>query len=205
MSATIEQLLTGQSFEQETWDGLDLGSADLSKKEFVDCTFRSLKLAQCRWNAVRLEDCVFEDCDLTRLSPVQLTLRGVEFRRCKLLGFDWSKVSEHPDMSFVDCNLSYATFVSLTAHKTRFTRCVLVEASFERSELVAAVFDECQLAGARFDSCNLERASFAGCRDLLLDPARNKLRGASIPLDAAVALAGSFGLQVVGFSKASQR
>lgn len=193
---TAEQLLAGDAFEDETWTGLDLSAADLGNKEFVNCTFNHLKLQKSRWKRARLEDCVFEDCDLTGLDPTLLSLRGATFTRCKLMGIDWTNVSDYPVMTFTECNLSYASFVSLQARKTRFSRCVLLEANFIQADLASAVFEDCQLTGARFETCNLERASFAGCHDLLLDPAHNKVRGASIPLEAAVLLAQSFGLKV---------
>jgi fluoroquinolone resistance protein len=198
--ATIEQLLTGESFDDQTWSSVDLTDADLGKKDFCNCTFTHVKLQQSRWKGARLEDCRFEACDLTRSAPAQLGLRGVEFKGCKMLGIDWTKVGTHPVMSFVDCNLSYSSFVAIAAQKIRFTRCVLVEANFIQVDLTRALFEDCQLAGARFDKCHLERASFAGSRDLRLDPAANRVRGASIPLEAAVSLASSFGLQVIGFS-----
>ncbi len=40
------------------------------------------------------------------------------------------------------------------------------------------------------------KANFAGSRALPLDPATNQVRGASIPIEAAMLLAASFGLKV---------
>src|SRR5205814_6996891 len=67
--ATPSKLTTEQILEDQTFDGLDLPQADLSGKEFSRCTFRQLKLQESRWKGARLEDCVFEDCDLTRMDP----------------------------------------------------------------------------------------------------------------------------------------
>jgi fluoroquinolone resistance protein len=203
MSRSTEELLAGASFDDETFEGLNLAEANLGEKELCDCVVKHAKLQKSRWKRARLEDCVFDGCDLTGLDPTQLALRGVEFKHCKMLGIDWSNASTHPVMTFTDCNLSYDTFISMQLKKLRFVRCVLVEATFAQTDLTQAVFEDCQLAGARFESCNLERASFSGARGLLLDPARNRVRGASIPVEAAVALADSFGLNVIGFSSSS--
>ena len=196
MSVAAAQLLAGSSFENEVFSGLDLEAADLSHKEFVDCRFTNVKLQTSRWKRAVLEDCVFEGCDLTRIVPAQLGLRGVKYQRCKMLGIDWSGLGEFPVVSFVECNLSYCSFLSISAQKTVFKDCVMVEATFADADFSKAVFASCQLAGARFQKCNLEQANFAGSRDLLLDPTGNRVKGASIPLESALLLAASFGFKI---------
>jgi len=196
MATTPEQLFGGESFDDETFVGFDLAGTDLSGKIFGGCTFRNVKLSESRWGRARLEDCVLEGCDLTRLAPASMALRGVQFNRCKVMGVDWTGVGEYPDFGFTDCNLDYCSFTSLRARKTPFVRCSLVEASFVDVDLTEAAFDGCRFTGARFERCDLRKASFAGAQDLLLDPARNQIRGASIPPEAALLLAASFGFKV---------
>jgi uncharacterized protein YjbI with pentapeptide repeats len=195
-----DRLLADDAFEDETFDGLELAAARLEGKDFSGCTFRNLKLAESRWDGARLEDCVFDDCDLTRAVPGQLALRGVEFRRCKLMGIEWAGLAPHPDMRFSDCNLRYCSFIALRAGKTPFLRCALLEASFVDVDLAGSTFDDCQLEGARFEGCDLRGATFTTSRGLQLDPTRNRVQGATLSLEAAVLLAGSFGLKVAGFS-----
>ena len=195
-TTTAEQLLQGESFEDETFVGLDLARADLGDKLFTGCTFRNVKLAESRWRRARLEDCVLEACDLTRLAPAEMALRGVQFSRCKMMGIDWTGVGEFPDLGFADCNLDYCSFTALRLRKTPFVRCTLIEASFVDADLTEARFDSCRFTGARFERCDLRKASFGGSQDLLLDPATNQVRGASIPAETALLLAVSFGFKV---------
>ena len=119
MTATPEQLLEGESFDDETFVGFDLARADLSGKAFAGCTFRNVKLPESRWAGARLEDCVLEACDLTRLAPAEMALRGVQFNRCKMMGIDWTGVGQYPDLSFADCNLDYCSFTSLRGAGSR--------------------------------------------------------------------------------------
>jgi len=196
MPTTTEQLLERESFDDETFVGFDLTRADLSGKVFEGCTFRNVKLAESRWGRARLEDCLLEECDLTRLAPAEMALRGVQFNRCKLMGIDWTGVRDYPDLSFADCNLDYCSFTSIRVRKTPFVRCSLVEANFIDADLTEARFDSCRLTGARFERCDLRKASFAGSQDLLLNPASNQVRGASIPPESALLLAVSFGFKV---------
>jgi fluoroquinolone resistance protein len=196
VTPTVDTLGANDSFDDETFEALDLGGMDLGGKVFANCAFRNCRIGESRWEGARLEDCVFDGCDLTGLAPGGLALRGVEFRRCKMMGIDWTNVGAFPDFSFADCNLSYCSFVSLRARKLPLLRCVLTEASFVDADLTEARFEDCQLAGAKFERCDLRKASFGGSHDLLLDPASNQVRGASIPAEAALLLARSFGLKV---------
>lgn len=44
-------------------------------QEFQRCTFRRFKLPERRRSWVKLEDCMFTDCDLTRMVPRELAPR----------------------------------------------------------------------------------------------------------------------------------
>lgn len=196
MTTTAQYLLSNDSFDGDRFKALDLSEKNLTGKDMVNCTFSGLKLQGSQWGNSRLEDCVFEDCDLTRINPAKLRLRGVEFRRCKLLGVDWSDLGERPEVSFLECNMGYCLFLSVSIPNTRFIQCALTEAAFEESDLSASEFSACKLMGAKFERCDLERVSFLGSTDLMLNPAANRVRGAQIPIEAAIAIATSFGLRV---------
>ena len=187
------------SFDGETFDGITLERADLGDREFSGCTFRRASLGESRWKRTRLEDCVFEGCDLSRADITMLSLRGVTFTACKLLGVDWTKIAKFPDMSFKDCDLRYTVMDSIALRKTRFERCAITESVFASTDFTGAVFEECRFAGTRFDGCDLRNAQFPHSSGLFVDPARNKVKGARIPLETAILLATSFGMQVLGF------
>jgi fluoroquinolone resistance protein len=148
VTTTADALRAGDSFDDETFDALDLAGGDLGGKVFGNSTFRNCRLGQSRWEGARLEDCAFDGCDLTGFLPAGLALRGVQFSRCKAMGVDWTNVGTFPDFSFADCNLSYCSFVALRARKIPFVRCLLVEASFIEADLAEARFEDCQLASA---------------------------------------------------------
>ena len=82
------------------------------------------------WKSVRLEECVFEDCDLTRAQFPHTRFFGVTFRRCKLMGIDWSSIASNPTLSFDACDLRYASFVKVNLRKTTFRGCRACEANF---------------------------------------------------------------------------
>jgi fluoroquinolone resistance protein len=197
MTEDAKAVLAGDAFQERRFQGGDLSGADLGGKELSGCAFQGVRLGQTRWREARLEDCRFDDCDLSRMTPDGLGLRGVTFTGCKLMGIDWSNVSPFPVVTFDRCDLRFASFVSLRLRKTQFSGCNLEEAQFAETDLAESSFAGCRLAGARFERCDLRKVSFAGAIGLTIEPAGNQLRGASVPLDAALRLAESFGLRVI--------
>src|SRR6266536_2523367 len=136
MAATRSALpFDGDYFADATFADLDLPAADLMGKEFEGCTFRRCKLPESRWARSVIEDSVFEDCDLSRMAPQQLALRGVLFKNTKLVGVTWKGVERGPNVAFEGCDLRYASFVSLRLAAARFARCSVREANFLEADL----------------------------------------------------------------------
>lgn len=192
-------------FEDDVFTDVELAQGDVSGKEFIRCRFERGRFEASRWQGAHLEDCVFDGCDLARMQPAALRVRGVEFHNCRLTGVDWSEISANPTVTFVGCNLQYASFVRVNLTGTHFTRCRLIEVNFVESRLVDAVFAESDLSGSRFDHCDLRKADFSQALGLLLDPGRNTVKGARINLAAAVSLAAAAGLKVSGFDDDTDR
>jgi uncharacterized protein YjbI with pentapeptide repeats len=195
---------THDMFEDQLFSDQDLKAIDLSDKDFVRCTFRTLLLQESRWQRTRLEDCVFDGCDLTRMQPKQLALRGVELIGCRLIGVDWTDIAANPTVAFDGCNLQYASFVNVNLTATRIVRCRAIEVSFLEARLADADFTGSDLSGSTFDQCDLRKADFRGTQGLFIDPAKNRLKGARIDIATAVLLATSFGLRVSGFDEETE-
>jgi len=173
-----------------------LAVADLSGKELARCTFRRCKLPESRWSRTKLEDCLFEDCDLTGMAPQELALRGVAFKGTKLMGVDWTDLGKLPDVSFERCDLRYASFVKQRLRATRFVGCVAREASFLEVDLTEADFTDSDLTGSTIRGCSLGKTNFSRATGVFFEPQHNKVKGVRISLAAAVLLAQSFGMVV---------
>jgi uncharacterized protein YjbI with pentapeptide repeats len=195
-----ERLATEGVFQGVTFGELELDEADLSGKDFSRCTFRGVKLRRSRWDGVRLEECLFEDCDLSRLRPGPRTAAGVTFRRTKLMGVELAKLGT-PVLAFEECDLRYAAFLDLNLKGTVFRGCKLGEATFSGCDLSQASFAGADLGGAVFESCLLAGADLRTARGAYLDPAKNKVRGARISLETAGRLAAALGMEVEGLEE----
>jgi uncharacterized protein YjbI with pentapeptide repeats len=190
----------GESFTDTTFTEVTLEPGDLDTlvgKEFQRCIFRRCKLAGSRWRETKLEDCRFESCDLTRILPAGMALRGVVFAGCKLMGVDFTDVGRLPDFAFEDCDLRYASFVKLRLRALKLTGCVAREANFLEVDLSEADFSGTDLGGSTITGCTLGKTNFTRATDVFFDPLRNKVKGARIATETAVLMAQAHGLVVV--------
>ncbi|MBL0171715.1 MAG: pentapeptide repeat-containing protein [Gemmatimonadaceae bacterium] len=186
----------GTLFVDRLFEDLELHAADLTGKEFERCTFRRCKLPESRWANARLEDCVFEACDLSRMVPRRMVLSGVRFADTRLSGVDWEDLGLLPDVSFAGCDLRYASFVKVPLRAVRFVNCVIRDASFVDSDLTKADFTDTDLTGTSFRGCLLKEANLTRATGVYVDPQQNRAKGARISLEAAVTLVRSFGIVV---------
>jgi fluoroquinolone resistance protein len=190
--------------EGRTFEDLDLSGRTIRGREFHKVTFRRARLADTRWESCSLEACVFEACDLAQFRPVQTALHGVRFVECKLMGSDWGALSRNPDVSFEGCDLRYAMFARLNLRKARILSCQVRDASFSDVDLVESDFSGTDLGGTTFDRCELNKANLSTSRGAHLDPARNRVKGARIPVESAVLLAMAAGMRVAGYDESPE-
>ncbi len=202
--STTEHLLQASSFEEELFDRLQL-PAILADKEFTNCRFRGLKAEASIWRGVRLEDCAFEDCDLTRAQFPHTRFYGVSFRGCKLMGIDWSPIASNPTLSFETCDLRYASFVKVNLRKALFRGCKANEASFIECQLSESDFSETDLTGANFEASDLGKANLTGAKGAFLAPGKNRVKDTRISVETAVLMALAQGMKVAGYADPPRR
>lgn len=199
-----ENLQNQTEFDEEIFDDLDLQGFDFAGKEFCRCTFRNTKLQESRWKQARLEDCVFEGCDLTHAVPSDMRANGVLFRGCKVLGVEWTNASLSLQISFEECDLRYCSFLELNLRKTSFVRCKATEAHFIGVDLTDADFSGTDLTGSTFEGTTLARANFITAHGAHLDPAKNRVKDVRIGVESAVLLAMGMGMKVDGFQSSKE-
>jgi fluoroquinolone resistance protein len=198
-AAILAELQAGDFFADRGFSDLALDGADLSGKELQRCTFRRCKLPASRWARSKLEDCLFEHCDLTRMVPLGLALRDVTFKDSKLMGVDWTDLGPLPRVAFEACDLRYASFVKLKLRATGFLRCTARESNFIDVDLTEADFTGSDLTDSTIRGCTLARTNLARATGVLFDVQGNRVKGARIGLEAALAMARAAGMVVESF------
>ncbi|WP_437677691.1 pentapeptide repeat-containing protein [Sorangium sp. So ce131] len=189
-------LESNDSFADVTFSDLSMEAADLSGKDFERCTFRRCKLPDSSWAKARLEDCVFEGCDLSQMLPEQLALRGVAFKDTRLWSVDWSVVGTFPSVEFERCDLRYSSFLKLRLSRTPFIDCRLTEANFIEVDLTEADFTGSNLLGSTVQGCVLTKTNFSKASGVLVDPQKNRVKSTRLGVEAAVALVQTLGFVV---------
>lgn len=200
MSDDLESLLRDRDFEDRTFTGLELHDVDLAGKEFVGCTFVGCKGQESRWRGVKLEDCVFERCDLTQAKVAGMVAGKLTFRHSKLMGIEWTELGKFASLSFHECTLQYASFVHLNLRKAEFVDCTLTEANFFEADLGEANFRGSTLTGTVIRGCKLRKADFSAATGVFFDPAANEAREAVVSIETAALVAMHLGLRVAGYS-----
>jgi uncharacterized protein YjbI with pentapeptide repeats len=163
-SDLLDTSLIANEYSRCSFDGLDLKSADLKGKIFVECTFRS--------------------CDLSLANTTRTSWRGVRFEHCKLLGLRFDQCHTFLlELAFDTCILDLASFHGLRLKNTVLSNCRLRETDLSGADLSGASFAGCDLGGAVFDGTILEGADMRTAQHYSIDPATNKIRKARFTRD----------------------
>jgi fluoroquinolone resistance protein len=197
MNVPLDELLSGESFDDAVFEDLDCGGLDLSGKSFRQCTFTAVRLAEAKLEGCTFEDCEIESCDATMARVEKAAFRDVRFRRCKLMGIDWTgERGISFVVSFEECTLSYGTFADQKMQGTLFRDCKAHEVSFMGVDLSKAVFHGTDLFGARFLDSVLVDADLSTAVHYHIAPQQNRLKRTKFSQDAALALAEELGVLV---------
>lgn len=186
------QIPLDRTFEDESFDHIDLKNNSLSDISFINCTF----LKSCFEYAV-LSECFFEKCSFIECNLSLIEIQGSKFIdtcfiNSKLLGINWSSTSGIFSASFQDCNLSNNAFVDMNLMKYKFTECLLKDAAFINTKLQHAVFDFCDLFNCQFSNADLSYANFETSKNYYINAQTNKLKKTIFSLPEAVSLLGNF-------------
>lgn len=197
MAIGMDELLAGESFEDVVFEDLDCGGLDLSGKSFRQCVFTHVRLAEATLKGCTFEDCELEGCDATLARIDDAAFRDVRFRRCKLMGIDWTGVRGIAFVvSFEECTLSHGTFADRKMQGTLFRDCKAHEVAFMGVDLTKSVFHGTDLLGARFQDVVLVDADLSTAVHYHIAPQQNRLKRTKFSRDAALALAEELGVIV---------
>lgn len=171
-------------------------SAEFVGHVFEDCVFDRCSFVGAGLDRARFLSCEFKICDLSNVSLARARLRDCTFIGCKLVGVQWVNLEELVCPKFTECNLSYGNFVGLREKKSTFVRCALREVDFSDADLSECDFGGADLVGARFHNTTLLKANFRDATNYLIDPLKNKVKGAKFSWPEACGLLVGLGVVV---------
>ena len=197
MTVRREELLADAVWDGATVEHLDCTGAAITEHEFRRCVFDRVRLVEADLGGSVFEDCELVQCDLTMAKVERTAFRGVRFRRCKLMGIDWSPVRSLVfTVTFEGCVLTHSSFVGNKMRGTRFLDCQATETTFVDVDLSEAVFTGSDLAGAKFIDTTLIDADLSTATNYAISPQQNRLKRTRFSEEAALALVSELGIVV---------
>lgn len=170
---------------------------DLELGEYVDCTFKGLNLTNQDLSDYQFENCTFINCDLSKVKILETAFREVSFTNCQL---NWIQFDTSKDFLFEicceECQLDRVSFFSRTLKGMRFIRCTFKETDFSEADLTYATFEACDLMGATFDASRLENTDFRTAFNYVIDPEKNRVKGARFSKEGLAGLLTRFELRI---------
>lgn len=186
-----------QFFEEQTFEHLNLGITPLAPGNYEGCTFLDCDFTNAVLSQLVFADCTFISCNLSMVKSTGTGLRKVRFEHCKLLGFRFDTCAELLfEVEFVHCTLDFASFYGKKMKGTRFSACTLCEADFTQADLTQAVFASCDLERTVFEETTLIGTDFRTATQVVLDPEKNKLKGARFSTANALGLLYKYQLSI---------
>jgi len=147
---------------------------DYLKKDYTDIPFPKGEY----------DSCTFRECNF-----------NVSFINSKLLGANFSVCNPFMlQVRFRESVLNLANFISLDLQNTPFIKCNLSEVDFTGANLTASTFDECNLKNTIFSETRLEKVNFETSFHFMIDPTKNKLKGARFLQDNLSGLVSNLGI-----------
>jgi fluoroquinolone resistance protein len=197
----IENIRANHDFESEVFTRVDFGNQGMVGKNFIDCEFNILNLANAKVSECNFTRCTFVSSDLSMCGFDRCSMSNVSLVDCKVLGVNWAMAGLGIDVDFLRCAISYSSFSEMTLRRKRFVECSAREVNFSHTDLRNAVFDRCDLAGSGFTGADLRGANFGTSERVFFEPKNVKLKNTVVSLDYAVTQAERLGFKVLGFTR----
>jgi fluoroquinolone resistance protein len=183
--------------EEEVFERKDFTQEALPKGEYTQCTFKQCTFAKADLINVAFVECTFEGCDLSLARIRQAAFREVTFTDCKLLGLSFDQANAFLfAIAPTNCVLDSAAFQKMDLKGTMFRGCRMQGTDLSGADLSGASFDECDLLDAVFDGTVLERADLRAAHGFVIDPERNRLKGARFSESGLGGLLAKYGIAI---------
>lgn len=195
----MQSIIDSQStdFYETRFTNLIHHSTKIDFREFYDCVFETCTFHEVDFQGSRFINCTFDGCDLSLVQVAKAAFRGTIFKKCKMIGIDWSVSSSPLVAEFFDCDLSYSSFAHIDYSKGKIIRCKAHEVYFWETNLTQADLSETDFENSQFKNSNLTKADFSTARSYIISPNANILTGAKFSLPEAVSLLTHLGIILV--------
>lgn len=176
------------TYYKETFIKLELYNQTIKDILFEECVFDDCRFVGVKFEHSKFSDCTFNRCLLSAIDTLSCQFIHPKFIKCKVMGFDWTKIYRLKDLTFNDCQINYSNFRMVKIPKTSMINCEAKETDFTETDLTESVFTGTDFTLARFFKTNLSRADFRKAKNYNIDVSCNIITQASFSLPEAMAL-----------------
>jgi len=116
---------------------------------------------------------------------------------CKAIGILWYDTLNPFAIQAKSSILSYSSFFGKNLKKAKLQKCIAWEVDFTGCNMASADVSNTDFMGSTFSDTDLRLANFTGAENYHIDPAGNKIKGATFQLPAAISFLDSLGIKIV--------
>lgn len=164
---------------------------------FDNCVFHKSTIKGCLFEDCSFNKCTFEETDLSLIKFKDTYVSDCILINCKAIGVLWYDTLNPFAIQAKGTILSYSSFFGKNLKKVKLQKCIAWEVDFTGCNMSSADVSGTDFMGSTFSDTDLRLANFTGSENYHIDPAGNKIKGATFQLPAAISFLDSLGIKIV--------
>ena len=193
MKDTEEQL----SHYNKRFENINYEDKHILSRHFENCVFYKSTIKGCLFEDCTFNKCTFEESDLSLIKFKDTYVTDITLINCKAIGVLWYDTLSPFSIKAHQSIISYSSFFGKNLKKVKLTNCVAREVDFTGCNMTSADLTGTDFMGTTFSDTDLRLADFTAAQNYHIDPAGNKIKGASFQLPAAISFLDSLGIKIV--------
>jgi len=185
------------SHYNKRFENINYEEKHLVSRYFDNCTFYKSTIKGCLFEDCTFNKCTFEETDLSLIKFKDTYVSDCILLNCKAIGILWYDTLNPFAIQAKGSILSYSSFFGKNLKKIKLNECIAREVDFTACNMGSADLSGTDFMGSTFSDCDLRLANFTGAQNYHIDPAGNKIKGATFQLPAAISFLDSLGIKIV--------
>lgn len=185
-----------REYFEEEFEGVEFSESLLTHIEFDGCLFKNCTFRAAEFKSCKFTECRFEGCDLSLMKVNDSIFNDVVFENSKVMGVDFSHLSEPVEIHFKECNVNMSSFYNLDMRHAKVVNCTLHDVDFVQTNLEKADCSGSDFMGALFGRTNLKSTNFSSAKNYMINPNENLVANMQVSLPHASSFLTFLGLKL---------
>jgi fluoroquinolone resistance protein len=179
---------TETDYYQQSFTKISLDGNEVKNKNFEESVFEDCHFLNCSFEKSRFLNCQFRGCVISAVGLLNCRFIQPIFRKCKVLGIDWTKTKLFREPEFYDCQIDFSNFRMLKIPGVKIINCEAREVEFIETDFSGGVFTGTDFERSRFFKTNLSGADFRGAKNYSIDITNNMIKKARFSYPEVISL-----------------